>query len=157
MIKRAVWVRAAAAIAAAGIASLVAAAPASAASSPIQFGRIYYDSPGYPDRGGNTSINGEWVIVRNYGTTTVNLYHWRIADAQHHVYVFTSTFYLHPGHYVTIHSGYGTNTSMSRYWESGWYIWNNTGDKAYLRRPNGTQADYCSWYSDHVWKQCTRQ
>jgi hypothetical protein len=25
------------------------------------------------------------------------------------------------------------------------YIWNNTGDKAYLRNPSGAQQDYCAW------------
>ena len=41
----------------------------------------------------------------------------------------------------------GTNTAGTRYWGSGNYVWNNTGDKAYLRTSSGTSIDTCAWTS----------
>ena len=29
----------------------------------------------------------------------------------------------------------------------GYHVWNNTGDKAYLRNAAGTAMDYCAWTS----------
>ncbi|HEY3002648.1 MAG TPA: lamin tail domain-containing protein [Kribbellaceae bacterium] len=94
------------------------------AAGAIQFRRFQYDSPG-SDTGSNTSLNAEYVQLKNVTTRTFNLY----------------------GYTVTVHTGRGTNTSYHRYWGSSWYIWNNTGDKAYLRTPSGTLVDYCAWTS----------
>jgi len=34
-------------------------------------------------------------------------------------------------------------------------VWNNSGDKAYLRTKAGTRIDYCSWYSNGLgYKNC---
>ena len=52
------------------IASLIAL-PADAAGS-IQFRKIRYDSPG-TDRGGKTSLNAEYVVIKNTGSTTPEL------------------------------------------------------------------------------------
>jgi hypothetical protein len=46
---------------------------------------------------------------------------------------------------VRIHTGKGTNTSTDRYWGRSWYVWNNTGDKAYLRNPDFVLRDSCEW------------
>ncbi len=116
---------------------------AQAATNTIQFGLIYYDSPG-PDTGSNASLNAEYVTIKNVGTTTRNLTHWTLRDGQRHIYTF-GTFYLGAGKRVRIHTGKGTNTSANRYWGRGWYVWNNTGDRASLRNAAGTQRDSCSW------------
>lgn len=42
---------------------------------------------------------------------------------------------------VRLHTGKGTNTTHHRYWGRSWYVWNNTGDKAVLGRPDATLAD----------------
>jgi hypothetical protein len=55
--------------------------------------------------------------------------------------------YLRPGATVKIHTGKGTNTAYHRYWGRGWYVWNNTGDKATLRNKAGTVKDTCAWTS----------
>jgi Lamin Tail Domain len=67
-------------------------------------------------------------------------------DKANHVYKF-GTFSLGGGKSVRIHTGKGTNTSTDRYWARDWYVWNNTGDKAYLRNSSGTLGDSCSWGS----------
>jgi hypothetical protein len=59
------------------IASLIAL-PADAAGS-IQFRKIRYDSPG-TDRGGKTSLNAEYVVIKNTGTTTRTLAGWTVRD-----------------------------------------------------------------------------
>ena len=132
--------------AAVGCAALVAvtAAPAEAASA-IQFGRIQYNSPG-TDRNTNLSVNGEYVVIKNLGYTARSLTGWTVRDAQNHVYKF-GTFTLGARKSVVLRTGKGTNTSSTRYWGLGWHVWNNTGDKAYLRTAAGTGMDYCAWTS----------
>jgi P pilus assembly chaperone PapD len=135
-----------AAVALAAVTSLaVVAAPANAAGA-IQFTRLQYDSPG-KDTGSNTSLNTEYVQLKNVTTRTYNLYGWTVRDAAGYVYRFSSNYYLRPGYTVTIRTGKGTNTTTTRYWGRSWYVWNNTGDKAYLRTPSGTLVDYCTWTS----------
>jgi hypothetical protein len=133
-----------AAVPLAAFAVLANAAPAQAAS-PLQFGRMQYDSPGSDTRT-NTSLNAEYVVIRNLTTTTRCLTGWTVRDAAAHVYTF-GTFCLGGGRSVYLHTGRGTNTSLHRYWNSGNYIWNNPGDRAWLRNGSGTQMDYCAWGS----------
>ncbi len=127
------------------VASLVSLATPAEAASPVQIYKVYYDSPG-SDTGSNTSLNAEYVVLKNISTRTVALTGWTLRDAQGHVYRF-GTFYLGAGKYVFVHTGKGTNTATHRYWGLSWYVWNNTGDKAYLRNPAGTLMDSCAWYS----------
>ena len=129
----------------AAAATLTTALPAQAAS-PIQFGKIQYDSPG-KDTTAGASVNGEYVVIKNTGKTSRSLTGWTVRDAAHHVYTF-GTFTLGPGKSVVLRTGKGKNTSSTRYWGKGWHVWNNTGDKAYLRTKSGTTADYCAWTSN---------
>jgi hypothetical protein len=131
---------------------LVVAAPPAHAASALLFGRIYYNSPGTDTRT-NTSLNAEWAIVKNVGTTTRCLTNWTVRDAAGHTYKFGS-FCLGAGKYVYLHTGRGTNTASHRYWGSGNYIWNNTGDRAYLRNSVGTLMDSCSWGSSGSYTYC---
>ena len=38
---------------------------------------------------------------------------------------------------MTVHTGKGTASSTHRYYNKTWYVWNNTGDAAYLRDAQG--------------------
>jgi Lamin Tail Domain len=105
--------------------------------------RIYYNSPG-SDTGTNYSINGEWIQLHNGCSTSRSLHYWKIKDVAGHTYTF-GTYTLGAYKYVKIHTGKGTNTTTDRYWGSGWYIWNNTGDTAYVRNGSGTLIDSCSY------------
>jgi hypothetical protein len=126
-------------------AAAVAVLPTSAAhaASPLQLGRIQYDSPGTDTRT-NGSLNAEYVTIKNLGSSARSLTGFTVRDAQNHVYKFGS-FTLRAGRTVRLHTGHGTNTSTDRYWGSGNYIWNNTGDKAILRTAAGATLDTCSW------------
>jgi hypothetical protein len=133
----------AAALAALG--TLVGPATPAQAASPLQFGKVYYDSPG-SDGGSNTSLNAEYIVIKNVSTTTKTLSGWTVRDAANHVYTF-GTFSLGAGKSVVLHTGKGTNSSGHRYWGKAWYVWNNTGDTARLRNKAGTLMDTCSWSS----------
>lgn len=122
-------------------------------TSPIQFGRIQYNSPG-ADLATNASRNGEYVAIRNLGTAARSLTGWTVRDAAGHVYKF-GTFTLGAGKSVALRTGKGTNTSTTRYWGLGQHVWNNGGDKAYLRTAAGTGMDYCAWASSGLgYKNC---
>lgn len=125
-------------------ASALSATPAGAASA-VQLGKINYNAPG-TDTNANTSVNGEWVVVKNTASTSRCISGWTVRDAQGYVYTFGS---LCLGGYktVTLYTGKGTNSSTRRYWGRSWHVWNNTGDRAYLRNGAGTLMDSCGWSS----------
>src|SRR6266545_1831471 len=128
-------------------AALVAApqlAQTAQAACGVSIYRIYYNSPG-TDTGTNTSLNGEWIQLKNSCSTGESLSHWTINDAAGHKYTF-ATYTLGAGSKVKVHTGHGTNTSTDRYWGSGAYIWNNTGSEtAKVRISSGTIMDSCSY------------
>ena len=125
------------------------AAPGTAA---IRITKIYFDSPG-ADTGSNTSLNAEYVVIKNTGTTRKALTGWTLRDASHHVYKFP-TFRLGAGKSVKVHTGKGANTLGNLYWRSSSYIWNNDGDTATLKRSNGTVASRCSYTGAGSYKIC---
>jgi hypothetical protein len=123
-----------------------AALPAEAFNPTLHISYAEPNSPG-SDTGSNTSLNGEWVRLLNSSkTTSYTITGWTIRDRSNHTYKFGS-FTLKPGSGVTVHTGRGTNTAGNRYWGLGWYVWNNSGDAAYLRDSSGTTKDSCSWGS----------
>jgi hypothetical protein len=53
---------------------------------------------------------------------------------------------LPDSHIVAIvRTGRGPNTDTTRYLGRAGYVWNNTGDTAYLRTPSGALMDSCKW------------
>jgi hypothetical protein len=131
----------------------VSAAPA--ARHPVIISGIYYNSPG-SDRGGNASLNHEWVQLHNTTGHGITLTGWTLRDAAHHVYHF-GRYRLRAHGFVKIHTGHGRNTRGNRYWRHSWYIWNNTGDTAKLKSASGTTRARCR-YSDpgenHAFTSC---
>lgn len=129
------------------------AAPAQAAS-PIQIKKVYVNTPGSDLPVSNSKVNAEYTVIKNTGTTTKSLTGWTLRDQSSHVYKF-GTFKLGPGKSVTVRNGKGTNTSTTRYWGSGYYIWNNSGgDSATLRTSTGSPVDKCSWTTVSSYKTC---
>ena len=121
-------------------ATLLVAGPAHAA---IRIVKVQYDSPG-SDTGSNSSLNAEYVVIKNTGNRRKTLTGWTLRDTSSHVYRF-GTFRLRPGRTVTVHTGKGSNTAAHRYWNAGYYVWNNTGDKAILKSKAGKTLDTCKW------------
>ncbi|HET6529553.1 MAG TPA: lamin tail domain-containing protein [Actinoplanes sp.] len=60
---------------------------------------------------------------------------------------------LGAGKRVYLHTGKGTD-AQHRYQGSGNYIWNNTGDTAYLRNAAGKTIDTCTWKSGNAPTYC---
>ncbi|SBT49170.1 lamin tail domain-containing protein [Micromonospora auratinigra] len=133
--------------------ALTVAGPAQAATPAVLISKVYYNSPGTDDRS-NSSLNAEYVRLTNKRSYTINLKYWTLRDRSSHVYKFSGDFRLAAGASVYIHTGKGTNTATHRYWGSGAYIWNNTGDTAYLRNSAGTSIDSCSWGSSGSYTYC---
>jgi hypothetical protein len=136
----------------AAVLALVAfAAPAQAAGG-IMIYRAYYNSPG-SDRGTNASLNAEYILLKNTAATPKWLNGWTLRDKANHVYKFPAT-RINPGKYLYVRTGRGTNNASTRYWGQKWYIWNNTGDTAYLRNTAGALIDSCSWGNRGSWRNC---
>jgi hypothetical protein len=126
-------------------ATLTATAPDAVAASGVRITTIYFDSPG-ADTGTNTSLNAEWVRIKNFTSHRKTLTGWTLRDASSHVYHFP-TFHLAAGAAVKVHTGKGSNTASDLYWRSSYYIWNNTGDTATVKNANGTLIDRCHYTS----------
>ncbi|WP_406832132.1 lamin tail domain-containing protein [Pedococcus sp. KACC 23699] len=120
---------------------VTAAQPAGAAVPAIRMTTIQYDSPG-ADNGSNTSLNAEWVRITNTTAQNCSLSGWTLKDKQGFTYRFP-TFTLKARASVVVHTGKGSATSTNRYYNRSWYVWNNTGDTAYLRDSKGVLKD--SW------------
>lgn len=137
--------RAPLAVAVSLVALPLAFAPSSvAASTPVvKVSYVQFDSPG-ADRGGNTSLNGEYVRITNTTGTTRSLTGWTLRDRSNHVYTFPS-FSLKARATVTVYTGKGTASSTRRYFNQTWYVWNNTNDTAYLRDSRGKSVHACAW------------
>ena len=127
------------------------ASPATAATPPLQFTFIQYDSPGADDRT-NASINKEYIHITNKGPVAINIGGFTLTDTSRHRYVFPSHI-VGNGKSVYVHTGRGTNginpltgkPDTSRlYWGSRAYMWTNTGDTATLRTATRVY-DVCAW------------
>lgn len=139
------------AVVAAALAGVAFAAPAQAAGG-VMIYRAYYNSPG-SDNGSNASLNAEYILIKNTATTPKWLNGWTLRDKQNHVYRFPAT-RINPGKYVYVRTGRGTNNASTRYWGLRWYVWNNTGDAAYLRNTAGKLIDSCAWGGSGNWRNC---
>jgi Lamin Tail Domain len=122
------------------------------ASAAICITKIQYNSPGTDD-GSNSSLNQEYVVIKNTGTRARSLRGWTLKDRAGHEYTFP-TFRLGGGKTVKIHTGRGTNDSNDLYWRSGAYIWNNDGDKAFFRTSGGTLVDTCAYAGGDTFVNC---
>jgi hypothetical protein len=113
------------------------------ATSGVRITAIYFDSPGSDDRS-NSSLNAEWVRLKNTTSTRKTITGWTLHDASTHVYAFPA-FRLAAGASVKVHTGAGSDTATNLYWDSSGYIWDNGGDTATLRNANGSVVDRCSY------------
>ncbi|WP_027342936.1 lamin tail domain-containing protein [Hamadaea tsunoensis] len=135
-------------LAAAVVPAALTATPASAATPSIMITKVLVNPSG-SDTTANSQLVREYIVLKNTTRGSINLNHWTVRDRSNHVYTFGSLT-LGAGKSVTLHTGKGANTSTNRYWGLGWYVWNNTGDGAYVRNSAGKSIDSCSWGSVSV-------
>jgi hypothetical protein len=125
---------------------LVVSGTSADAGGGVRFTKIQYDSPG-ADSGSNLSLDAEWFKLTNHGSQSKSLSGWTVRDPQSHVYKFPQGYKLGAGKTVTVHTGSGTTTKLNRFWGQDNYVWNNSADKATLKKGNGTKIDVCKWSS----------
>ncbi|SDT31304.1 lamin tail domain-containing protein [Microlunatus soli] len=128
--------------------SLIATTSNADAASKLRFTKLYADSPG-TDRGSNKSLNAEYVVVKNTGSSKIKIAGYKIKDKAGHTFVFPKGFVLKARRSVTVHTGRGTNTGSHLYWKQRWYVWNNTTDTAYLLNTRGSRLDTCTFPRKH--------
>ena len=137
-------------VAAVPLVAVAVTVPSYAAATPaVSFTKIQFNSPGSDTRS-TTSLNAEWVRMTNNTRSAIQLKGWTVRDKAGHVYTFKTSYSLGAGKRVYVHTGKGTDgrpDAQHRYQNSGNYIWNNTGDTAYLRNAAGKTIDTCSWTS----------
>lgn len=127
--------------------------PAQAAVPVLRFTLVQYDAPG-SDSNSVASVNGEYVAIHNPGSATVNITGLTVRDEGVHRYKIPS-YLLGAKKTIYIHTGKGrdgykpdgvTRDSARRYMQSGWHVWNNTGDTAMLyNATSGRVFDTCKW------------
>jgi len=139
------------AIAALAACGILVPTAAQAATPTVMITKVYVNSPGSDTRS-KKSLDAEYIVLKNTTKKTINLSGWTVRDRSKHIYKFTSL-NLGAGKSVTLHTGSGTNTSANRYWGSHNYIWNNSGDKAYLRRTTAN-IDTCTWKTVSSYVNC---
>jgi micrococcal nuclease len=110
-------------------------------TGPFKITTLHADAEG-DDR---LNLNGEYLRVANLEERPMNLRGFRISDRYGHTYIFRSVI-LPPGHTLLLFSGSGRDLldsggQVKLYWNSDWPIWNNEGDTAFLRDPEGRLVD----------------
>jgi len=81
-------------------------------------------------------VSGEYVLLRNQEKIPVDITGWILYDLAYNTFVFPS-FILLPGGTVRVWTGEGKNTATDLYWGRHAPVWNNVGDKAFLRNREG--------------------
>ncbi|MER7794926.1 lamin tail domain-containing protein [Streptomyces sp. NPDC097640] len=143
----------AAAVAAAASASVALLPTEAQAAGSIHLYKVYYDSPGSDNRS-NSSLNGEYVQIKNSTSSAVQLKGYTLRDNTGYTYTFPS-YKISAGKTVKVHTGKGTQSPGHVYWGRGSYVWNNDKDTATLRKPSGAVRDSCSYNSTRYdYKMC---
>jgi micrococcal nuclease len=107
---------------------------------PLKITSLHADAPG-DDR---FNLNGEYVRICNISSKAVALRSFSLVDEEGYRYTFTRG-ELRPGYTLLLLTGSGgdvlTGDQLFFYWNSAYPIWNNKGDRATLRDPQGAVVD----------------
>lgn len=123
------------------------------AAGSIHLYKVYYDSPGSDTRS-NTSLNAEYVQIKNSTSSAVQLKGYTLRDATGYKYTFPS-YKIGAGKTVKVHTGRGSTSAGHVYWGRGAYVWNNDKDTATLRTASGAFRDSCAYNSTRYdYKMC---
>ncbi len=87
------------------------------------------------DEGIEKDTDQEWIVVRNGCKNALDLHGWSLKDEATHIYRFEDV-ELNPGERLKLVTGTGTNQSVL-YWERKSPVWNNDGDRLFLRDDRG--------------------
>lgn len=110
-------------------------------------------------RRGATNTDDEWILIDNDGSETWAIHGWRVTDEtdrqiEPHIYVFpdklatAAGWTFDPGESIYVFTGQGSDRFISSpgpgkrpqfhlYWGRRAMVWNNSGDRVYLRSAEG--------------------
>jgi endonuclease G len=91
-----------------------------------------------------SDADGEYVRIRNDGTSPVTMTGWTLRDEADTVFTFPA-FTLAPAAEVRVWVRAGVNDAANLYWGRGSAVWNNTGDTAILRDAAGVEVARLSY------------
>lgn len=88
-----------------------------------------------------TDLQREHVLLRNVAATPIDLAGWTIEDAARrpHRYRFASLALIPPAGELRLWSGRGSDDASNLHWGRRQAVWNNNGDCAILRDPDGVE------------------
>lgn len=130
--------------------TVLTSAPAAEALPAVMIHQVVYDSYGATrDDYSNSSLNAEYVVLRNTTSTSRTVTGWTVTDATGFRYTLPTTTIPAKGT-VKIMTGKGRNTTgvratTARHWGRGSYVWNNTGDTVTVRNRSGARMDTCRY------------
>lgn len=90
------------------------------------------------------NVNGEWVMIRNRGSSTLNLTGWQLHDTALEYYAFPSGTSIAPGGWLKVHVGTGVNSSNRQFMGRTYPIFSGA-DGAFLLDPKGNIRKKSLW------------
>ncbi len=92
-------------------------------------------------------LQAEAVLLHNASGDVLDLGGWTLHDAARrpHVYAFGPTCRLAAGATLRLWTGRGSDDATNLHWGRRQAVWNNTGDVAVLRDPDGAERARASW------------
>lgn len=107
----------------------------------VRIVRVRADAAGDDRR----NLNGEFMVLRNTGQTTIQLRGWSVRSASTRKTFVLSGYRLPAGAKVFIHSGRGRAGHRHMYLKAGREVWRNRRDTGVVRHPTGPVAARVSW------------
>jgi hypothetical protein len=92
------------------------------------------------------SLNQEWVQLTNPSGHPITLTGWALRSSAGAVFTFPA-FSLPAGASVKVHSGQGSNSASSLYWQRSTYAWNDSHDVVTLKDGAGRLVGVCRYTS----------
>ncbi len=90
------------------------------------------------------NLNGEYLILRNEGTSGYNIKNWTVKDSGTSIYEFTGFFFVENTE-ITLFTGSGMDGGGAFYWNNPLPVWNNDHDSVYLRDRQGLLIEYLDY------------
>jgi micrococcal nuclease len=94
---------------------------------------VLADAPGNDHH----NLNGEYAVIRNHSTDTMEVGGWTLCDAAAHCFTFPTGAIISPADSAVIYTGGGTDDRHRFYMNRRQAVWNNRGDTATLRNGQG--------------------
>ena len=109
---------------------------------------INYDAPGDD----NFNVNGEYVLIENGGSNTINLENWTLRDTSQRSFKFPTNSFIESGQRIMVKAGKGENTKFEYFMNSPTPMFENidkfngVGDGAYLLDEYGNMRFWQIYY-----------